>query len=353
MLILPLLMLASTPVHAGPFTIQVVTEPAARERAQEFIREVSAREPFRQLIAQRGLVIRPQATVIDDLGCRGGYLGITRLAQCELSRVSDACAGTDFCPVYTAVPTIGAGNQFNPISSVTFPWTTMLHEMVHSFGFTDEYGYTPTEAPVYCGQRDWPNGHWDGDTNQFPSKRSAEAACRRRIPWCAKAIATGTPVTHRRADGSYASGTPTPVTGCPSSDLGVYLGGSCQNMPGQAWRPYFCPSVMGHPELGEDLCEVSRRHLVIARSPDLLPAYYQEVIFNEVVRRKRLRGLRFQATIPGTMNEDFRYGVPNIDRLRHPSGPLPDLCQGEVAKAQPRARGIASPTTSASGCLHK
>jgi len=234
----------------------------------------------------------------------------------------------------------------------------MRHELVHSYGFTDDYGYTPTEAPIYCTVNDWPNGHWDNLPSSYPDAMSAQAACVERVPWCREALAAGTPVVHELPTGGFAIGSPPPASGCPSDVLGVYVGGSCQNMPaGQAWRPYFCPTVMGHPALGEDLCMVNRRHAIISRSPNLIPRYYQKVIFDEIVRRKQLRGLVFQPAAFEQVDDSFRYGLPVVDRLRHPAGPLPEVCAGEELElAQQllrRWRGIASPPSEHMGCMHK
>jgi hypothetical protein len=204
----------------------------------------------------------------------------------------------------------------------------MLHELVHSFGFTDEYAYTQSEAPAYCVTENWPNGHTDSRANRFNSAAEAQNACVTRIPWCREAIAAGTPVTQQNADGSFIIGSPAPVSGCPTVTLGVYLGGGCQNKnPNSTWRPYFCPTAMGYPTLGEETCVVVRRHGIIGRSPNLIPPYYQKLIFNKIVFKKKLKNLNFSPSQSETVSADFRYGVPEIDRLANAQGPLPDSCQ--------------------------
>lgn len=337
--------------HAEPFRIGVVTEPGARAKSLEFIQQVSLLEPFRQLIAQGALEITAQPVVIADLGCRGGAYNIARLAQCELERTNSACQGKDLCPVFTAVPNIGAGNELKPISSGTFPWTTMLHEVVHSFGFTDEYAYPTVDAPTYCGYGPWQNGHTDDRPNRYRNARDAERDCVRRIAWCQQAIDSGTPVVQRRADGSYMIGSPAPVGGCPSAAVGVYLGGSCQNLnPQSTWRPTFCPSIQGYPSIGESNCQVERRQAIIRTIPDLIPGFHQRAIFDAIVRRKNLRGLRFQPTPMPAVPRGYRFGIPEVDRLAHPEGPLPDAClaaevETAVATLEASTRAIQRPVT--------
>ena len=125
-------------------------------------------------------------------------------------------------------------------------------------------------------------------------------------------------------------GSPIPTGGCPNGNLGVYLGGNCQvKNPNSTWRPYFCPSVMGYPSLGEGTCEVTRRHRIIAHSPNLLPAYYQQSIFNTIVKRKGLRGLSFTPSPTESALPDFRYGLPEIDNLAHSDDSPQNICIDE------------------------
>jgi hypothetical protein len=317
---------------AGPFKISVVTEPGARERAEEFIRNFSQTEPFRQLIAQGGVEIVTTPVVIRDLNCRGGAYDIARLAQCDLERADQACAGTSLCPVFTAVPNIGAGNQTRPISSGTYPWTTMLHEIGHSLGLTDEYVYPVEDAPKYCGYSPWGNGSTVSVRNNYRSQRDAERACREQVPWCAAALAEGTPVTQRLPNGSFMIGTPPPATGCPSVALGVYAGGNCQTLnPNSTWRPYYCPTIMGHPDLSEAVCPATRRHAILRRSPNLIPPYFQKLMFDHIVRTNRLRGMRFRPAPVEAVAPDFRYRVPALDRARHPTETLANDCREEAS----------------------
>lgn len=347
-----LVLLLSSAV-AAPFKITVISEPGARERAQEFIREVSNLEPFRQLIAQRGLTISRTPVIIQDLNCRGGAFNIVRLAQCDMDRVARPCRDADFCPLFTAVPTIGAGYQRTPIASSSYPWTTMLHEMMHSFGFTDDYPYPTADTRTYCPHGPWPNGHTDGDSNSYRSAAEAQRACVRRISWCQKAIDAGTPVVQPQSDGTFAIGSPVPAEGCPSVKLGVYLGGNCENQnPLSTWRSNYCPNVMGFPLIGEEVCPSQRRHLIIQRSPNLLTPYFQEVIFKQVVERKRLRGLVFTPSPAQTAPADFRYGIPELDRIMHPSGPLPDLCTDTETAKLPVHKREASREIATSGQPH-
>lgn len=324
--------------RAAPYKIVVTTDAGAQARAREFIQRLSQTEPFRQLIAARGVEVVAAPVVLSNLNCHGGALGIARLADCQLGGAREACRGADLCPVFTSVPNIGAGGPFTPVASSSFPWTTMLHEVVHTFGFTDEYAYTHSEVGTYCGNsNDWTNGHSDSRPNSFSSEAEAKRSCVQRVPWCQAAIDAGATVVQRNSNGSFTIGSPTPSEGCPNVTLGVYAGGSCQNLhPQSTWRPYYCPSVMGFPDLGEETCGVARRHNIISRSPNLVPPLYQRRIFELIKQRKHQSDLNFQATPSETAAAGFQYGMPLLDR-RDGNTSSPDVCRdGPIAPPEAR-----------------
>ncbi len=310
MKLLVFLMLFTTVTYAKPFKVKVFAEPAAEVRAHEYIKNMKELEPFKQLIEQKALLIENSPVIVTGINCRGGNFGIPRLAQCDLNSVKESCGDADLCPVYTSFPDIGAGAKRFPIVSSSFPWTTMLHEVVHTFGFTDEYSYTKKESGIYCpGVKNWQNGHSRNSEEVFTTKELAENFCRKNISWCELAINSGTQVIQKIEDGKYRIGSPTPAS-CPDVTLGVYSGGSCQaKNPGGTWRPYFCPTVMGYPALGEEYCSVTKRQKIIANSPNLLPEYYQRIIFNEIAPHLRFENRKLPDLSPHT------YGLPEIDRL--------------------------------------
>jgi hypothetical protein len=310
---------------AKPYKVKVFTEPAAEDRAREYISNMKALEPFKQLIEQKALIVESSPTIVTGLNCRGGNYGIPRLAQCDLDSVRESCGDADLCPVYTGVPDIGAGAQRFPIVSSSFPWTTMLHEVVHTFGFTDEYAYTMKETGIYCpGVLNWQNGHTRNSKEVFSTKELAENFCKKIISWCQLAIDSGTPVVQKTEDGKYRIGSPTPKS-CPDVTLGVYPGGSCQaKNPNGTWRPYFCPTVMGYPALGEDYCSVTKRHKIILNSPNLLPEYYQRRIFKRIAPELLFVNRKLPDLSPHT------YGLPEIDRLTNENAETNHCSQNEL-----------------------
>lgn len=309
------LILLSFPAVAKTYKIKVFAEPGSESKALEYIQNMREIEPFAQLLEKKAIIIDQTPVMVTGINCRGGAYGIPRLAQCDLDKVQKACGDYDLCPVYTSFPNIGAGNQRYPIVSSSFPWTTMLHEVVHTYGFTDEYAYTKSETKTYCPNKvSWINGHSNiSEEEIFDDKKSAENSCKKNIPWCKFAIESGTEVVQKNADGKYKIGSPTPSS-CPNVTIGVYAGGSCQaKSPAGTWRPYFCPTVMGYPSLGEEFCEVSRRHKIIRNSPNLLPDYYQMKIFNKIMTASD-QDLQFEnKTTPDL--EHHAYGIPEIDIL--------------------------------------
>lgn len=319
------LILITTPLFAKTYKVKVFTEPAAEEKAREFIQNMRNMEPFKQLIEQNVVLIEVSPVEINGINCRGGNYGIPRLAQCDLEKVEIACGDYDLCPVYTSVPDIGAGGPRFPIVSSSFPWTTMLHEVVHTYGFTDEYAYTMSETKTYCpAVADWKNGHSSREET-FKTKEKAEAACKKKISWCQKAIDSGAQVVQQIANGKFKIGSPTPAS-CPNITLGVYSGGSCQaKNPEGTWRPYFCPTVMGYPSLGEEFCVVNRRHKIIRNSPNLIPEFYQEIIFGIIKKATGNQNLSFDNREQPNLTH-HAYGIPEIDKLSGHDGET-DYCR--------------------------
>lgn len=318
-----LFLLFSLPALAKTYKVKVFAEPGAEEKALEYIQSMREIEPFKQLIERKVMIIDSAPVMVTGINCRGGGYGIPRLAQCDLENVQKGCGSADLCPVYTSVPNIGAGNQRFPVVSSSFPWTTMLHEVVHTFGFTDEYAYTKSETGTYCPDKvSWLNGHShitrDSGEETYRNKDLAEEACKKNIPWCKRALESGTEVVQKNSEGKYKVGSPLPAS-CPDVTLGVYSGGSCQaKSPTGTWRPYYCPTVMGFPSLGEEFCAVTRRHKIIRNSPNLVPEYYQQLIFDKVVQAAD-QNLQFQnRTTPNL--DHHAYGIPEVDRLSGHSG---------------------------------
>ncbi len=319
--------LVSLPLFAKTYKVKVFAEPGAEEKALEYIQSMSEIEPFKQLIEKKVMSIESAPTMVTGINCRGGAYGIARLAQCDLENVQKGCGSADLCPVYTSVPAIGAGNQRFPIVSSSFPWTTMLHEVVHTFGFTDEYAYTKSETGTYCpNDVSWHNGHShvtrNSEVELFKDKKSAEESCKKKIPWCGQALESGAEVVQKNAEGKYKIGSPLPAN-CPNVSLGVFSGGSCQaKSPNGTWRPYYCPTVMGFPSLGEEFCEVSKRHKIIRSSPNLLPEYYQLKIFTKIVSESGQDQQFENRSVPNL--DHHAYGIPEIDILSGHDGEVND-----------------------------
>lgn len=315
----------SLPAISGTFTIKVFAEPGSESAAQDFIDHLRTQEPFKQISQEGILTIESKPIVDEGIKCRGGAFGIPRLAQCELESIKLKCGKSNLCPVYTKVPSIGAGGPKYPIVSSSFPWTTMLHEVVHTFGFTDEYAYTKKEVGNYCStSSSWVNGHGHVTPNdsveEFNSESAALKFCKKNIPWCKFAISEGATVVTKLADGRFKLGSPLPEK-CPSTQIGLYPGGSCQALsPHGTFRPYYCPTVMGFPTLGEEFCFVQKRHQIIKDSPNLIPDYYQKIIFDKILKEARAPKLKFKPSPAETASHI--YGIPEVDKLAGEDGSL-------------------------------
>lgn len=322
-------LLVSFTSYAKQYQVKVFSEPGAEVAAQDFINRFKNQQPFKQLIEKKIIQIEDAPIINDGISCRGGNYGIPRLAQCELNSIKSLCGKSELCPVYTKVPSIGAGGAKYPIVSSSFPWTTMLHEIVHTFGFTDEYAYTHSEVGNFCSSSSsWPNGHSHTTQNSeeelFDTELKAISACKKQIPWCKQAIDEGATVVQKIASGKFKIGSPLPEK-CPTAQMGVFPGGSCQALsPKATYRPYFCPTVMGFPSLGEEFCFVQKRHGIIKDSPNLIPDYYQKIIFDKVIGLTNSKNVSFETSPIETAAHI--YGIPEVDKLSGEDGTL-DLCK--------------------------
>jgi hypothetical protein len=304
--------------------VDVVSVPAkdasTRKKALEFIQNIKKITPFKELIAGGFVEISDEPKMV-KLNCRGGKMGIDRLPQCDFPEndspeleklINDA----NICPIFTSFPNVGGGGDIFPIASTTLPWTTMLHEIGHSLGLADDYAYTKEEAKKYC--EEWgkaSNVYSDFQMEKkYSSKEAAEEACRKNIPWCSEVTI---PVTFRGKDNFYHIGSPPPAS-CPSNLLGVYLGGNCQAInPSTTWRPIFCPTIMGYPDLGEEHCDTLHRQTLISGFPNLIPTYYRQAIVKRI-EEEILQGPinltwadpKVEPCFPG-------YGIPSVDCLKN------------------------------------
>lgn len=323
---LAIFFLTSASAEASSYAVKVFSEPGAEERAQEYIDKMKLLEPFKQLLAAGVFVINDSPVVVTSTNCRGGSHGIERLAQCNTSEVSKFCDGADLCPIFTSFPLVGAGGSPYPISSSSFPWTTMLHEVIHTFGFSDEYAYTKRETGTYCGGwKDTPNERQLSRLRFYDSEEKARKACVKLISWCEEAIKQGSQIATKAPNGKWIIGSPEPVR-CPNNILGVYLGAGCmKKSPETTYRPYFCPTVMGFPTIGQDNCEVQERHHIIGRMPEILPDYYQRVLFEKITFKAGVKNLKFVST-PTAFPEAFSYGIPEVDRLAEGSATEGKTC---------------------------
>jgi hypothetical protein len=320
-----LLLFCATTAQAGPYKISVIADTASEERAREYIANLSNTEPYKQLIAQGyvQIVVQPKILTPDQLKCHGGTAGIERLATCDILSGPDTrrtlCPGADLCPIFTSVPNIGKGGTTFPISSSTFPWTTMLHEMTHSLGFSDDYAYTRSEAKVYCKKTmSAPNAYSSKSMpNDYATEAAAKADCLAKIPWCRVAVASGANVVTAKSDGKFVIGSPPPPS-CPSDAVGVFRGGSCQaENPNTTWRPSFCPTIMGYPEMGEEFCDVMHRQAMISGYPNLIPAYYRQVIAKKIQETTKMGPITLSSTAPNPAIASCPhfYEIPSVDSL--------------------------------------
>ena len=197
------------------YRMGLISDPGSEESAKLFIRNISESEPFKFLIENDYLEISQEPVRLskEELGCRNNVNGIKRLARCSFANFDNSAilkkrksitANYDLMPIIADVEGAGGGGGKHPVFDRNFPTTVMLHEILHSMGFADEYVYTKKEAEIYCTpealekSKKVNSAHLVNDgkimENHFQNQTLAQDACVKFIPWCQEAIKQGNTV---------------------------------------------------------------------------------------------------------------------------------------------------------------
>lgn len=164
---------------------------------------------------------------------------LNRVVTCDSEAIIAHMAGENNADrvilVYDSA-SYGGASSSTAMVSVGLPTNGAIHELMHTFGFADDYMYASAcEADTYCPRwKSTPNSTIFQDSPPYPSDAVARARHSSQIPWFAQILPTTLITT-----GSQLG---TPVRGA----IGLYPGKQCIYSSDhlKIWSPGDLPTVM-------------------------------------------------------------------------------------------------------------
>lgn len=238
-----LLATALSPVWSADdqYKIVVVTDPAAKTKAQEFSNYLRTKPPFSKMGEK--LVIEIAEISADSMNCSNSMPNSPRIIRCDTEVIAREQAKRDgnLALAFTSRGSGGAGGGI-PIASMDYPIQTMFHEMLHTFGLADEYDYSAEEQTVYCkNPKSRANIAYFKDNPPYSDDPTARVFHGRDIPWMG-GIPAGKLITTGPQLGSPLASPLRPG----SQEMGLYRGGSCNSAALPGWRPYESSIMKGY-----------------------------------------------------------------------------------------------------------
>lgn len=219
------------------YKIGIYTDQPSQEKSKGLIEYLKTHPPFNRYEVE--FEIKPMST--QELNC-GPAHGIARLITCDTAHITSVAhkSGIDQAFVVSNYPVYGGSGGTVPVMTTDsgIPYSTMVHEYLHTIGFGDEYAYRESETPLYCTKQNMaryinlaviePLGSYSGDYDA----RNKHA---KQIPWYGK-IESSTPIA-------------TTILGTPNQGqevIGLFKARTCQNSPTRitVWRPGESINVM-------------------------------------------------------------------------------------------------------------
>ena len=224
------------------YDIIMFTDSESKSRADEFKDYLFQKPPFNKLGEKVKVnVVELPADVMD---CKNSNPQSPRIIKCnneELFRLK-AMAKASLALAFTSRGTGGAGGAI-PIASKDYPIQTMFHEMLHAYGFDDEYDYSESEKRVYCDQITiTPNIVYFKDRPPYVDDPAARTIHAKDVPWMGR-IPAENPIVQAGNLGSQSTkivnGEQTP---------GLFRGGACSTDDKPGWRPYQNSIMKGYED---------------------------------------------------------------------------------------------------------
>ncbi|MBY0516689.1 MAG: M64 family metallopeptidase [Bacteriovoracaceae bacterium] len=229
--ILPLLF--STLAYAVPYKMVIITDPETKARAEEFKEYIKSKSPFNKLGDQFAVEISEMSA--DEMACSNDQPDAPRIISCNTSKLWNRKSqlGGHIAAAFTSKGTGGAGGSI-AVASKDYPLSTMLHEMLHTYGLDDEYTYSESERKVYCKPPKLGlNTAIIKTSPPYADKKEALDKHAERIPWSGK-ILEETPITH-------GSGLGTTEDDKLKDTIALFEGGNCTgtaDFDKTIYRPY-------------------------------------------------------------------------------------------------------------------
>ncbi len=207
------------------------------QSAEAYRNYILEQRPFNRLRPE-DLVVEIQTAPAAEMGCSNPGTTNNRLIECDKSYLRGLKRGAraSIAVAFTSTATGGSGGEI-PIATSNFenyPISTMFHEMLHAYGFADEYQYkTEQERSAFCSPpRRLPNIAYFNDEPPYATDSDARSRHSGQIPWFGN-IGADVLITH----GTDLGTTAVPHTESGTQTAGLYAGGPC-SLWMKSWRPY-------------------------------------------------------------------------------------------------------------------
>ncbi|WPU63511.1 hypothetical protein [Peredibacter starrii] len=241
-LMMALLLMTASAYAQDSYEIIMFTDPDAKTRAEEFKQYLVQKPPFNKLGEKVKVTLVELSPEVMD--CKNDVPDSPRIIHCnreELLRLK-ANAKAHLALAFTSKGTGGAGGVI-PVASKDYPIQTMFHEMLHAYGFDDEYDYDENEKKVYCDKpTSSVNIAYFKDKPPYVDDSAARKIHAKDVPWMGKIPSENSIVTAGNLGSQFGrviNGTQTP---------GLYRGGSCNSDKTPAWRPYQNSIMKGYDD---------------------------------------------------------------------------------------------------------
>lgn len=216
-----------------PYKIVMFTDGDAKARAEEFKAYLQTKPPFSKMGEK--LTLEIVELTADEMNCSNSMPDAPRIVTCNTSllRKKQRQLDAHFSVAFTSRGDGGAGGDL-PVATKSYPIQTMFHEMLHTYGFADEYDYKGAEIGVYCNNpRSSANIVYFKDVPPYESDVAAREKHARDVPWMG-----GIPRVRMITEGENLGSKDSFAAKKGEQLLGLYRGGQCDSALLPGWRPY-------------------------------------------------------------------------------------------------------------------
>jgi hypothetical protein len=217
------------------YKIVIFSDEGAILEAKKFKEQLKQQRPFSYLGEK--VVIEVVTLPAEKMDCKDG-LEIKRLITCNdrYLQKMQAKHKANLAAVYTSTAHGGSGGSIPKMSNnYESSLVGLTHEILHTFGFSDEYTYSPEETKVYCVEKMTGNLNvaYFNDSPPYESDIMAKEKHQSEIPWMGHILGTTLITSGTKLGTSPAK----EILKHGNQSAGLYPGGDCSNTM-KTWRPY-------------------------------------------------------------------------------------------------------------------